>query len=130
MDVAGTDATEAFEDVGHSDEARAILAGLQVGKLKRQVRCSLPFVYPSCSICQPYSPGATLLTIWECSLAIRCRIPPTTKPRSARSRAPAAWARPSTRSSCSAVCWRSVRTSTCRSSRRSERCRMDVVDTY
>jgi len=37
LDVAGQDATEAFEDVGHSDEAREILSGLQVGKLKRQV---------------------------------------------------------------------------------------------
>ena len=39
MDVAGQDATEAFEDVGHSDEAREILRGLLVGKLKRQVTC-------------------------------------------------------------------------------------------
>jgi cytochrome b involved in lipid metabolism len=38
LDVAGQDATEAFEDVGHSDEAREILAGLKVGTLKRQVR--------------------------------------------------------------------------------------------
>lgn len=37
LDVAGQDSTEAFEDVGHSDEAREILAGLQVGTLKRQV---------------------------------------------------------------------------------------------
>jgi cytochrome b involved in lipid metabolism len=38
LDVAGQDATEAFEDVGHSDEAREILTGLLVGKLKRVVR--------------------------------------------------------------------------------------------
>jgi cytochrome b involved in lipid metabolism len=36
LDVGGQDATEAFEDVGHSDEAREILAGLKVGTLKRQ----------------------------------------------------------------------------------------------
>jgi len=36
LDVAGQDATEAFEDVGHSDEAREILEGLFVGTLKRQ----------------------------------------------------------------------------------------------
>ncbi|KAF4309979.1 Major facilitator superfamily [Botryosphaeria dothidea] len=36
LDVGGQDATEAFEDVGHSDEAREILEGLLVGKLKRQ----------------------------------------------------------------------------------------------
>ena len=37
LDVGGQDATEAFEDVGHSDEAREILEGLKVGKLKRMV---------------------------------------------------------------------------------------------
>ena len=38
MDVGGQDATEAFEDVGHSDEAREILDKLLVGDLKRVVR--------------------------------------------------------------------------------------------
>ena len=38
LDVGGQDATEAFEDVGHSDEAREILNGLLVGDLKRSVR--------------------------------------------------------------------------------------------
>lgn len=37
LDVGGQDATEAFEDVGHSDEAREILEGLLVGTLKRMV---------------------------------------------------------------------------------------------
>ncbi|KAF2729533.1 cytochrome b5 [Polyplosphaeria fusca] len=36
LDVGGQDATEAFEDVGHSDEAREVLEGLLVGKLKRK----------------------------------------------------------------------------------------------
>ncbi|MCJ1245259.1 hypothetical protein MMC30_002462 [Trapelia coarctata] len=36
LDVGGQDATEAFEDVGHSDEAREILDGLLVGTLKRK----------------------------------------------------------------------------------------------
>ncbi|KAL8870142.1 MAG: hypothetical protein Q9174_003745, partial [Haloplaca sp. 1 TL-2023] len=35
LDVGGQDATEAFEDVGHSDEARTILDGLIKGNLKR-----------------------------------------------------------------------------------------------
>ncbi|RVX75631.1 putative cytochrome b5 [Exophiala mesophila] len=35
LDVGGQDATEAFEDVGHSDEAREVLEGLLIGKLKR-----------------------------------------------------------------------------------------------
>jgi len=38
LDVGGQDATEAFEDVGHSDEAREILEGLLAGDLKRVVR--------------------------------------------------------------------------------------------
>lgn len=63
LDVGGQDSTEAFEDVGHSDEAREILDGLLVGTLKRQVRHSSLlhpmqnfFVYPllglqsSCSL--------------------------------------------------------------------------------
>jgi cytochrome b involved in lipid metabolism len=37
LDVAGQDATEAFEDVGHSDEARETLEALKVGVLKRKV---------------------------------------------------------------------------------------------
>ncbi|KAF2745305.1 cytochrome b5 [Sporormia fimetaria CBS 119925] len=36
LDVGGQDATEAFEDVGHSDEARELLDGMLVGTLKRQ----------------------------------------------------------------------------------------------
>jgi hypothetical protein len=42
LDVGGQDATEAFEDVGHSDEAREILDGLLVGTLKRGVCLPLP----------------------------------------------------------------------------------------
>ncbi|KAK7417458.1 hypothetical protein QQX98_004578 [Neonectria punicea] len=33
LDVAGTDATEAFEDVGHSDEARELLDEFLIGRL-------------------------------------------------------------------------------------------------
>jgi len=32
--LSGKDATDAFEDIGHSDEAREILAGLLVGPLE------------------------------------------------------------------------------------------------
>jgi len=42
LDVGGQDATEAFEDVGHSDEAREILSGLQIGTLKRVPGDPLP----------------------------------------------------------------------------------------
>lgn len=41
MDVGGQDATEAFEDVGHSDEARELLEDLLIGSLKRMVRVAL-----------------------------------------------------------------------------------------
>ncbi|KAF9425756.1 hypothetical protein BGZ94_007244 [Podila epigama] len=34
LDEAGRDATESFDDVGHSDEAREILSKLYVGELK------------------------------------------------------------------------------------------------
>ncbi|CAG84528.1 DEHA2A05742p [Debaryomyces hansenii CBS767] len=34
IDVAGMDATEAFEDIGHSDDAREILKGLLIGKVE------------------------------------------------------------------------------------------------
>ncbi|KAI0400286.1 cytochrome b5 [Xylaria palmicola] len=36
LDVGGQDATEAFEDVGHSDEARETLEKYYVGTLKRK----------------------------------------------------------------------------------------------
>lgn len=42
LDVGGQDATEAFEDVGHSDEARETLEKLLVGTLKRQVSTAYP----------------------------------------------------------------------------------------
>ncbi|PUU72648.1 hypothetical protein B9Z19DRAFT_1096875 [Tuber borchii] len=47
MDVAGQDATLAFEDVGHSDEAREILNGLLVGTLKRTASDPTPVASPS-----------------------------------------------------------------------------------
>ncbi|OCK81649.1 cytochrome b5 [Lepidopterella palustris CBS 459.81] len=47
LDVAGQDATEAFEDVGHSDEAREILDTLLVGTLKRKEGDPKPKSYQS-----------------------------------------------------------------------------------
>ncbi|KAJ5210532.1 cytochrome-b5 reductase [Penicillium cf. griseofulvum] len=37
LEFAGSDGTEAFEDVGNSDEAREILAGLIVGNINYSV---------------------------------------------------------------------------------------------
>lgn len=46
IDFAGKDATEAFEDVGHSDEARAMLTKMYLGEFKGEVGFfCLPF-YP------------------------------------------------------------------------------------
>lgn len=56
LDVGGQDATEAFEDVGHSDEARTILDGLEKATLKRKVRI-IPF-----SICSPFPTIPAALT--------------------------------------------------------------------
>ncbi|KYK54958.1 cytochrome b5 [Drechmeria coniospora] len=49
LDVAGQDATEAFEDVGHSDEARETLDQLLVGTLKRQPGDPAPKATPAAS---------------------------------------------------------------------------------
>jgi hypothetical protein len=60
LDVGGQDATEAFEDVGHSDEARETLDQLLVGSLKRNVSIipqtlhqysCLPCLHPDGSVC-------------------------------------------------------------------------------
>ncbi|KAF4504755.1 hypothetical protein G6O67_008164 [Ophiocordyceps sinensis] len=49
LDVAGQDASEAFEDVGHSDEARETLDQLLVGTLKRQAGDPAPKAAPQTS---------------------------------------------------------------------------------
>lgn len=43
LDQAGVDATSAFEDVGHSREARAVLETLQIGKADGMVRAHVSF---------------------------------------------------------------------------------------
>lgn len=37
LDVAGQEATEAFDDIGHSEEAREILKGLLIGRVEGAV---------------------------------------------------------------------------------------------
>lgn len=59
LDVGGQDATEAFEDVGHSDEAREILDGLLVGTLDRKV-CG---IYTSVPLHYEHPPIHRLRTI-------------------------------------------------------------------
>ncbi|ODM15051.1 putative cytochrome b5 [Aspergillus cristatus] len=49
LDVGGQDSTEAFEDVGHSDEARELLDGMYVGKLKRMPGDPAPNTHGSSS---------------------------------------------------------------------------------
>ena len=65
LDVSGQDATEAFEDVGHSDEAREILDGLLVGKLRRQV--GEAFSYRSIDYCPDLLPLSLLLPLFSAS---------------------------------------------------------------
>ncbi|KAF2227465.1 cytochrome b5-like heme/steroid binding domain-containing protein, partial [Elsinoe ampelina] len=55
LDVGGQDATEAFEDVGHSDEAREILNGMLVGDLKRQPGDPAPKTHSTTSTSTPSS---------------------------------------------------------------------------
>ena len=43
LEFGGQDATEAFEEVDHSADARELLKGLQVGVLHSHVRCYAPF---------------------------------------------------------------------------------------
>ena len=58
LDVAGQDATEAFEDVGHSDEAREILEGLLVGTLQRAVRLLSPKITALYNLTNLFAPIA------------------------------------------------------------------------
>ncbi|KAF2860609.1 cytochrome b5 [Piedraia hortae CBS 480.64] len=53
LDVGGQDATEAFEDVGHSDEAREILSKMLVGELKRQPGDPSPKTHSATATAKP-----------------------------------------------------------------------------
>jgi hypothetical protein len=113
LDVGGQDATEAFEDVGHSDEAREILKDLLVGKLKR-------VVCPPLRICTPaISLGINLHEKLTCA---RTATPPPKPPRQPthppRPAAKQAWALVSMPLSFWEVWLRSVLISICRASRR------------
>lgn len=44
LELGGQDATEAFEEVGHSADARKLLEGFQVGFLKGYVRYRGPHI--------------------------------------------------------------------------------------
>ncbi|KAI5993645.1 cytochrome b5-like heme/steroid binding domain-containing protein [Pisolithus albus] len=55
LSEAGKDATDAFEDVGHSDEARELLPGMLVGELDKE----------SVSPIQPLSRGSFHVAIWQ-----------------------------------------------------------------
>ncbi|OJJ85882.1 cytochrome b5-like heme/steroid binding domain-containing protein [Aspergillus glaucus CBS 516.65] len=60
LDVGGQDSTEAFEDVGHSDEARELLDGMYVGKLKRMPGDPAPSTHGSSSSSSSGSSGSGL----------------------------------------------------------------------
>ncbi|OAA59504.1 Cytochrome b5 [Cordyceps fumosorosea ARSEF 2679] len=63
LDVAGQDASEAFEDVGHSDEARESLDELLVGTLKRQPGDPAPKAAPTAKAANSGSADSTGLGI-------------------------------------------------------------------
>lgn len=66
LDVAGQDATEAFEDVGHSDEARETLDRIQVGVLKRRVRTPpISIASSRCSAIPLLTASASYFTFWK-----------------------------------------------------------------
>lgn len=59
LEVAGTDATSAYEDVGHSEDAREILQGLLIGRLegapKEETGPSKPTTPPASQIVHRHS---------------------------------------------------------------------------
>ncbi|EFR04975.1 cytochrome b5 [Nannizzia gypsea CBS 118893] len=63
LDVAGQDSTEAFEDVGHSDEAREILEGIKVGTLKRLPGDPAPAAAPTTTAASTGSSDSTGLGV-------------------------------------------------------------------
>ena len=50
----GQDATEAFEDVGHSDEARALLPGMLVGDFEQDSVSDRTTILQLHSTCLPF----------------------------------------------------------------------------
>ncbi|EPE03896.1 cytochrome b5 [Ophiostoma piceae UAMH 11346] len=63
LDVGGQDATEAFEDVGHSDEARETLEQLIVGNIKRQPGDPAPGAKTGAVAAQAQTSGAAGLGV-------------------------------------------------------------------
>lgn len=63
LDTAGQDSTEAFDDVGHSDEAREILAGLLKGTLKGSPLAPKPIGKLSTASTTPSSDSSASLYI-------------------------------------------------------------------
>ena len=66
--VAGTDATEAFEEVRHNIRAKMMLNGFKVGNFLVRLRCSLP---------SPFAAGSQRSSsselAWQTRLVIRSR---------------------------------------------------------
>ena len=44
LDQSGVDATSAFEDVGHSEDARKLLNDFKIGRAEKMVRAGYPFI--------------------------------------------------------------------------------------
>lgn len=55
LEVAGQDGTEGFEDVGHSQDARTMLAEYQIGELpeeEKEAVCSFSFTFKCFFVCR------------------------------------------------------------------------------
>ena len=111
--MAGQDATEAFEDVGHSDEARETLEQLLVGTLKRQVRF-LGFGHPT-------DPVPKTLTGDKCSPVIPPRKSLSSRTHPVQNPRAAAWASECTFSFSSVALPRLAHINTCNRSPNSSR---------
>ncbi len=83
LDVGGQDATEAFEDVGHSDEARETLEQLEGWRSEasgkhahthtHSLSLSLSFFLSSLSLAavRPLATGNTGSSLWPISLSVK-----------------------------------------------------------
>lgn len=66
MEWIGRDASEAFEDVGHSDEARDMLPKMLVGEFKGEVSASYLYFELSCPCSPGLSGGLGRFRVWGC----------------------------------------------------------------
>lgn len=67
MEVAGEDATNMFEDIGHSTDARAEMKKFEIGRLKV---CLVPLLRLVCCTKQQYIQISTAVPLCDSSTAV------------------------------------------------------------